>query len=307
MPPFSWSKSRDGTFRRCLREYYYQYYVSRDRAATAADPAAREILIMSTLRTRPMWVGSAVHEQAHLIVTGARMANPPSSEQVLRRLRRRMEADWQASLAGRYREDPKGTPGLVEHYYGEPVGPADLESDLALASRCIQNVYQTEPYRLLAGDPSVRILEAESLGRLNLSGLTVWVVLDLALRLSDGRLVIVDWKTGRDIGGPTVRLQLAVYALYAASKFAVSAGAISTWEMSLSDACLIEHRADAGSLAWAEETILTSARQMRSLLVDAAANRARELDFPMTEDCSLCACCSFRRACGRGAQPPNQS
>ena len=298
MPSFSWSKSRDGMFRECLRLYYYHYYRSLDGSRSSADPFARELYLMRHLTTRPMWVGTVVHSQARKIVSGARGELRVSPDEAVTQLRRRMGYDWQTSRSGRCRENPSRMLCLVDDYYGPSPEPDAFAVHYQYAASCVRTIFDTDAYQLLAGDPAVGFLEAEELHKLNVCGHTVWVVLDLAIRLADGRIVIVDWKTGGD--SPATRLQLAVYALYATQRWIVPPEQITTWEVRLGRGPQpIPYPIDADSLAWAEDTIRTSAEAMLSRLADRDQNLARESDFPMTDNLDLCSGCRFRRACAR--------
>ena len=59
---FSWSVSRDDTFRKCHRMYYFQYYGSWGGWSDEADESTRKIYILKQLKTRQMWAGNKVHE-----------------------------------------------------------------------------------------------------------------------------------------------------------------------------------------------------------------------------------------------------
>ncbi len=58
---FSWSRSRDSTFKDCRRRYYFQYYGSWGGWEATADPETREIYILKQLKSRQMWAGEVVH------------------------------------------------------------------------------------------------------------------------------------------------------------------------------------------------------------------------------------------------------
>ena len=59
---FSWSTSRDDTFRKCLRMYYFHYYGSWGGWSDEVDDRTRKIYILKQLQTRQMWAGKKVHE-----------------------------------------------------------------------------------------------------------------------------------------------------------------------------------------------------------------------------------------------------
>jgi hypothetical protein len=300
MAAFSWSKTRDEVFHRCLRASYYQYYTTYDQVAPSADPFTYELQVMRSLKTRPMWIGNVVHDAARRIVPGAKVRNPPAPVYVFGRLRSDMMRDWKASAAGDYRRDPSDAFCLAEQYYGQPARDVEFESDFRFAQQCVQNVYRSMPYELLANEPSARILEAGNRSsKMDLAGLTVRVVPDLAMKLSDKRIVLVDWKAHRSSGGPTAEFQLSVYALYATKKWSVPPDAIDLEEIDLNDGSSIPYAVSAESLVSTAETIRTSDDEMLSLLADPANNIARESDLPMTDDLARCTDCNFRRACGR--------
>ena len=49
---FSWSVSRDSTFRKCHRMYYYQYYGSWGGWESDADDITRTVYILKHLQNR---------------------------------------------------------------------------------------------------------------------------------------------------------------------------------------------------------------------------------------------------------------
>ena len=59
---FSWSVSRDETFQKCHRMYYFQYYGSWGGWEIDTDDRTRMIYILKQLQNRQMWAGSKVHE-----------------------------------------------------------------------------------------------------------------------------------------------------------------------------------------------------------------------------------------------------
>ena len=59
---FSWSVSRDDTFRKCRRMYYFQYYGYWGGWEIDADDRTRMIYILKKLQNRQMWAESKVHE-----------------------------------------------------------------------------------------------------------------------------------------------------------------------------------------------------------------------------------------------------
>jgi CRISPR/Cas system-associated exonuclease Cas4 (RecB family) len=121
--------------------------------------------------------------------------------------------------------------------------------------------------------------------------------MDLAYGMSDGRVVIVDWKTGRSEGRNNA-VQVAAYALYAFEQGWVSdVSRLSTRLEYLALARTVDRELDQPALDRARDFILRSAADMRSLLVDPSANLARMEDFARIDRPQLCRRCNYRRLC----------
>ena len=121
--------------------------------------------------------------------------------------------------------------------------------------------------------------------------------MDLAFREEDGRVVIVDWKTGRGEGRFN-EVQIAGYALYAAEKGWVEDPARIETELAyLVIPKAVRRKVDAKKIDHARQFIAKSAATMKSLLLDPAQNLARMEDFPMVDRPSMCRRCNFRRLC----------
>ncbi len=119
----------------------------------------------------------------------------------------------------------------------------------------------------------------------------------LAYRNREGRVVIVDWKTGWSEGRFN-EVQLAGYALYAAERGWVgSPEEIETELAYLAIPRYVRRSVDQRKLEAARAFIRKSAGTMKSLLVDPLANRARLEDFPMVDRPGVCRRCNFRRLC----------
>ena len=124
----------------------------------------------------------------------------------------------------------------------------------------------------------------------------------LVVRQDIGRVVIVDWKTGRGEGRFN-EVQIAGYALYASRQgWVASPEEIQTELAYLAIPRYVRRPVDAKRLERATAFIRKSASNMRALLLDADANVARCDDFPMIDRPRTCRRCNFRRLCfPRGA------
>ena len=152
-----------------------------------------------------------------------------------------------------------------------------------------------------------RWLALEDLVSFHVGDVEVFLRMDLAYRDHDGRVVIVDWKTGRNEGRFN-EVQLAGYALYAAEQGWVQEPEEISTELTY---LVIPSGAPHGGPARRSSTrarfIEKSAGNMKALLVDPLGNLARLEDFPMIDRPRVCRRCNFRRLCfpasSGGAQP----
>jgi CRISPR/Cas system-associated exonuclease Cas4 (RecB family) len=301
---FSWSKSRDDTFRTCPRQYYYQYYGAWGGWNERADPRARTLYILKQLQSRQQWLGTTVHNCLRwVLATLRKTGHPPAEELALQNLGRRLQVDFQNSGEGLYWEKPKETCALLEHEYDDLDVPDGAWQEIfEKALRCVSAFYQGPVLRDLLDVPRDQWLELEQLASFKVDDLKVWVQLDFAHQRNDG-IRIFDWKTGKaDTGG--ARDQLALYVLYAAQHWQVEPDRVTAVEFNLNNGEFFEHTADAEQLEAVRQRVRASAVGMKALLDDAALNQASEARFALTEDEKTCRRCPFRRVCPKWAPSP---
>ena len=100
----------------------------------------------------------------------------------------------------------------------------------------------------------------------DVGGVPVFLRMDLAFRDAQGRVVIVDWKTGRGEGRFN-EIQLAGYALYAARQgWVTQGGEIQTELAYLAIPRYVRRSVDARKLDHARAFIEKSAPRMKALL-----------------------------------------
>jgi len=291
---FSWSRSRDATFQDCRRKYYLHYYGSWGGWDAAVAPDVRRLYILKQLASRQMWAGRIVHDAIemalHIYQQGREVPVDPFLEDVIERMR----AEWRGSRDGLYREKPK-TLALFEHEY-----LVDLKREVwQMLSRNVQNCLRNF-FRLplLAEvrrtEPSHWSIEHWS-KVFDFEGTQVWVAPDFGFWTSEGRLGLVDWKTGGGSGDAS--FQLGCYALYARDLLGVEPKTVDLYEVNLREPHVTAHRWDDERLAAVREQLRLSIRGMKAYLADAGANVAVLTDFERTEDLRICRWCNFRAVC----------
>jgi DNA-directed RNA polymerase subunit RPC12/RpoP len=282
--PFSWSASRHDTFATCRRRYYYSYYASLE------DEEVRRLKKLSAL---PLWAGSVVHDTIESFLrTNDTLPSPEEQEALIRgTVHSGMLADWRESEAGspRFR--------LFEHEYAIPVEQEDKRIAVNTVMRSLRHFFRSRTLRHALDAGRSRWLALEDLVSFHVGDVEVFLRMDLAYRDGDGRVVIVDWKTGRGEGRFN-EVQVAGYALYATEKGWVGEPEeISTELNYLVIPKAVRRPVTKKMVEHARSFIARSARDMRALLLDPALNLGRLEDFPMIDRPQVCRRCNFRRLC----------
>ena len=283
---FSWSVSRHDTFSSCRRRYFYSYYVSAD------DPEVHRLKKLSAL---PLWAGSVVHETIETFLK-THDALPSATEQ---------EAIIRAAIHGEmlssWRESQDGPSGsgfrLFEHEYDVPIEPEDKKILVGIVMRSLRNFFKSSLLKEVLAVGRAQWLTVEDLVSFDVADVPVFLRMDLAFRDRSGRVVIVDWKTGRSEGRFN-EVQLAGYALYAARQgWVQKPDELQTELAYLALDKYVRRNVDARTLEHAHAFIEKSASNMRKLLTDIARNQGRLEDFAMVDRPQLCRRCNFRRLC----------
>jgi hypothetical protein len=290
-PGFSWSISRHDSFHSCRRRYFYAYYVA------PLDPEVRRLKRLSAL---PLWAGSVVHETIEdILKTRDHMPSETEQEAIVRAaVHERMLGDWRSSesAAAEFR--------LFEHEYGTPVEAEDKKIVVGIVMRSLRNFFRSEALAEAFAVGRSQWLTVEDLASFHVGDVEVLLRMDLAFRDREGRVVIVDWKTGRNEGRFS-EVQLAGYALYASERgWVTSPEELRTELAYLAVPRYVRRTVDTRKLEHARRFIAKSAANMRALLLDPLANEGRLEDFPMIERPSRCRRCNFRKLCFPRAELP---
>jgi hypothetical protein len=294
---FSWSVSRHDTFSSCRRRYFYSYYLSPD------DPEIHRLKKLSAL---PMWAGSVVHETIEsFLKTRDALPSPAEQEAIIRAaVHTDMLTSWRESEAGPASDPASLGFRLFEHEYGVPVDQEDKKIVVGTVMRSLRNFFRSDLLKEVLAVGRSQWLTVEDLVSFDVGGVPVFLRMDLAYRDPSGKVVIVDWKTGRNEGRFS-EVQLAGYALYAARQGWVQSPTELQTELAyLAVPRYVRRNIDARRLEHAQAFIEKSARNMRSLLVDIALNEGRLEDFAMIDRPGMCRRCNYRRLCfPRAAEP----
>src|SRR4030095_15510707 len=89
---------------------------------------------------------------------------------------------------------------LSEHEYQTTVEPEDKKIVVGTVMRSLRHFFRSPTLRDAFAAGRERWLSLEELVSFPVEGCEVFLRMDLAFRAPDGRVVIVDWKTGRGEG-----------------------------------------------------------------------------------------------------------
>lgn len=301
---FSWSRSRDGKFRECLRAYYLHYYRSWGGWELEAPEEVRRLYVLKKLSNRYNWAGSVVHDALRHSLLAVRFGRAVDPARLIDRAHRLMRQDYLYSLRKSYWSEPyrRRFRGLVEHEYDEPISREEWKRNWESAKAALVWFFESRWLPLARSLKPEQWLEVDSavFERCNFSleGVKVFAVPDFAYLGEDGAPVVVDWKTGGVREGQGE--QVLGYALYVANRYGFAADSVKASLVFLNVGLEQTVRVDADSLAGFQARFRQSVEGMKRLVLDVAANSPRPAEeFPMTEDLALCARCVFRRPCGR--------
>ena len=291
---FSWSKSRHGKFMECRRLYWFHYYGSWGGWDPAAAPEVRERYILKNLSTRQQWAGKVVHDVLQKALVHIHEGRDIPCERLIDMAHTTMREQFRASRAGAYRNNPKRYPGLVEHELSLPVSNDEWKRNWENVRDCITRFYEAGWPERARRIPAGSWLPVDALDTFLLDGIKVFAAPDFALR-ENGRLIIVDWKTGtpRDED----QKQVQCYVLFAADRWQAPTDSITARLVYLGSGEEIDVAVDSAALDAFQAYFRQSVTAMKACLRDPDANEACMDDFPPTGSPSACRGCPFGRLC----------
>ena len=300
---FSWSKSRHEKFAECRRAYYDTYYGSWGGWEAPAGSPVRELYVLKKLSSRWQWAGSVVHDALKQLLLRARATGELRPiEKVLEQTRARARAQFAASREKSYWREASRIVGLVEHEYAEPVKDDDWKRLYdSVIEGSLRGFYASEVLEELRRTPRERWLTVDELDKWFFEGTTNWAAVDFAYRDQDGRVHLLDWKTGK--AREVDHVQVGTYALYARQKWDVPPDGVVGGLVYLAPeggaTVRVDVKADEATLEACRTTMRGSIVAMKEVLADPARNQAALTAFPQIEDRAACRRCPFRRPCGR--------
>ncbi len=295
---FSWSVSRDETFRKCHRRYYFQYYGSWGGWEIDADDRTTMIYILKQLQNRQMWAGSKVHECIENTLNEIKAGIGISIEQKIDTTLDLMRKEFLSSKNKKYLTDPK-TCALFEHEYDLAVPETEWKSNADNVVECLKLFFDSEVYKEILKLTENQWLEMEQFSYFYLNDAKIYAVLDFAFRRND-KIIIYDWKTGKE-DTEKDRFQLACYGLFAIQKWDIKPENVILTDYFLSNGKQNEYNFKNFELDQIQDNIKNSIVEMKDKLDDPQKNTAIENSFAFTENEQACHYCNYSKICPKYA------
>ena len=292
---FSFSKSKYGLFKECLRKFYFRYFESWGGWESGAPERKRKAYILGKLQNRFTFPGSAVHNFCKDVLLKLKSGNPlPDIELAKKAVLNEMREDFKNSKSGGYWKAPKSC-GLFEHEYKKIVEDSEWIKVREKVLKCMENFYSMPYVQKLIKDPK-SFMEIEDLSNITINGVKVFVQLDFSA-IVDGKLYIVDWKSGK-AGTLGAKDQLALYALYARDKWNYKHSDVITAEVNLATGEVFEYVVTQKDIDKVQKDIIEHSNEIASMIEDQKTNKPfNEEMYPGCGDYRTCQYCSFSQIC----------
>lgn len=297
---FSWSFSRDNLFRECRRKYFYNYYGSWGGwKKDSADEITRTLYVLKNLVNRKIWKGDAVHKEISRVLKSYQSTGIFSDyDNSVKRTTNIMRSEFRFSKKKEYwntSQSLRKVNALYEHEYDIELADEEWKNSYNDVLICLDNFYKSQICDVLKSIDVDDIVTIDSITptEFDFNNEKIFVNLDLAY-MYDGKLKIVDWKTGSAETNP---LQFVVYTFHCYEILGIPLEDITVIEYNLLEDMKYTYNYSEKDINNAKEYILKSIGEMKSCLYDPLENSAEIYDFPRTEEEWKCSNCNFRKIC----------
>ena len=287
MRPFTsilgWSVSRYEKFDQCKRRYYYDYYAKYDQ-----DIPLQKIAFLKSLTSTDLEIGNLIHDTiATLLHRLRKNISPIDTEKVFR---------YSFSQVDRAMENKI----FMEVYYNqqEKIDADDLKDRVGI---CLKNFFASRWYQWLTGEALARrsswVIEPKDYGEVRINGLKAYCKADFLFPATEGKLYVLDWKTGK-ADHPRHRRQMMGYVLYARDIFNVAADEVRPAIIYLSEPYgEMENSFSESELDEFAGQIAKETQEMYRYCENIEENIPKPKSFFPKQATGLCAYCNYRELC----------
>ena len=294
---FSWSKSRDNSFKECPRKYFFNHYGFWNGWIAAEDDRIKRIYYLKKLSTKEIWIGQIVHEVIEYVLKQFRLGNKITLSHAIAILRKKFDGDFIQSSLKEYTGFSSKAHKFFEDEYGIKINDEEKADLFKKAESCLTNFFNSDIFMEIRRTPLEDWIALEDFLSFDFEGSKVYLSIDFAMK-KDNKIILYDWKTGRERLAD-YDLQLTCYALHIAQKFNISPENIEARIFNLAIDKQDVFEINVKKLDEIKNYIRTSIKDMKDLLENVDENIAKEEDFEKKEG-FYCARCNFRKICLEG-------
>ncbi len=299
---FTWSASRHRMFTQCKRKYYLNYYGSR-RVREANDEIVSAIWWLKQVTSLRAWVGTVIHYVAVEAIRAYQEERDITPSQWMDTAIDYYRGGMVASERGIKYGDQwlvlfetiyPGESSSIDHDAAEAL-VGDLANTL-MESEAFKHITKLRPSVILEVDEPFQAFPLQDVPVLG--SVHTFAIPDVLIHHGQS-IEIIDWKTG-DAEAATIRDQAGIYRLYASERYRLQDDAIHVIISDLgSGGHSIEPAGGTPTVEEARQFALDSIQAMVDRMEDVDYHTVSIVDYPMTEDLSICHQCRFKRACWR--------
>ncbi|MHB9149424.1 MAG: PD-(D/E)XK nuclease family protein [Thermoleophilia bacterium] len=295
-PQFAWSMTRQRLLEKCPRAYYLRYYLSHNGWLDDAHERSRVAYHLGKLVSLDTIFGHEMDERAREIERCVRAGHPPPSAAELEETTRRtLRAAWRSSRDERaaFERSPKRTV-MLRSFYLEDAPPDRREIDRINEKipTCTANLLAVADWEVVAECGSDGCVVIPDFAHFFLGGVKIFAAPDLVY-VAEGRLHVIDWKSGRRSDDDDVQVLLSAYCVGLENPDAELRPVLHY--LLADDSVTPDIPGDLEGFV--AETVEPGLKAMRDLLQDPMENAPLpEGEFPRRES-GLCSHCNFSRLC----------
>ncbi|MCK9555779.1 PD-(D/E)XK nuclease family protein [bacterium] len=286
-PVLGWSVSRYDTFKKCKRQYYYQYYGKYDKEVSQS-----KINSLKYLTSIPLEIGNVVHDVIAVLLNR------------LKKTQEQLNVEKFIDFSSRESEKQIKKKNFFETYYG--IKEKILISDLyPKVETCLESFLNSNWKNWVFSEGIKNsdkwIVEPGDFGETRVNGLKAYLKVDF-LFPKDGKFVVLDWKTGKKDADKHEN-QLIGYVYYAMMKFGFypHADKVDAYIIYLGEdydelkAVINEY-----DISRFEDKTKEETENMYKYCCDVANNiPVGKEEFKMTDNLNICRFCNYKELCGR--------
>ena len=283
-PILGWSFSRYETFSNCKMKYYYNYYGKHD-----TEFSTERIESLKGLTSIPFEIGTISHDIIEVILRRLLKTTEPID-------RSKFESYLEKNIL------PRLGKNFFEIYYGG-LEKIELDQLLGKAKSCLNNFLASNRFEwirdIAIAEKNNWMIEPPEYGESRLGEIKLFCKVDFLTPL-DGKIVIIDWKTGKkdEQKHPKQLVGYASWVLHNMDNEAQDIEPIMVYLYPEYEEVTIN--VNEQDLREYKERIITQTQEMYNYCSNYEENQplAKE-EFPMVEDDKNCKYCNYKELCGR--------